>query len=208
MTTLQLTLCLLLATIIPDSLEYGNNAWATRGRRQGWGPSINLGNIGRVCPSRGEDTACTQAAVLLQQYFHVKWTKTRCRRNHGEGHRMQCHIKVKQSKTTDFECFIKNSGNDAVAKCRAPWGKDLGNTQRRTDYGGYVGMGFPVPGMSPLPKGPGMSPPMGPGMLPAMGPGMSPAMGPGMSPGMGYGVYGGQQMGMGGQPIMNYYPGG
>uniref|UniRef100_A0A8D8LHM8 Uncharacterized protein n=1 Tax=Cacopsylla melanoneura TaxID=428564 RepID=A0A8D8LHM8_9HEMI len=199
MTTLQLTLCLLLATIIPDSLEYGNNAWATRGRRQGWGPSINLGNIGRVCPSRGEDTACTQAAVLLQQYFHVKWTKTRCRRNHGEGHRMQCHIKVKQSKTTDFECFIKNSGNDAVAKCRAPWGKDLGNTQRRTDYGGYVGMGFPIPGMSP---------PMGPGMSPAMGPGMSPGMGGGYG---GYGGqqmgYGGQQMGMGGQP-MNYYPGG
>ncbi|KAL1462272.1 hypothetical protein WDU94_014121 [Cyamophila willieti] len=214
MTTLQFIVGLIvIVTLIPDSQEF-NGALLTRGRRQSWGPPVNLGPLGKVCSKRSDTRVCTQAAVLLQQYYHVQWNKIRCRRNHHEGHRMQCHIKVKQSKTTDFECYVKNAGpgGNAVAKCRSPWKKDMGDIQRQTGYGGAIGMGAPPPGMQQGQGQMGMNrqgyPPMG-----GMGGMGGPQMGGYGGYGGGYGMggpqmgMGGTQMGMGGPQMgMAYYP--
>ncbi|KAI5745484.1 hypothetical protein M8J76_011429 [Diaphorina citri] len=127
-----LTLYCLLLVLISDSQG--------RNRKSPYMPPIPIGSFGRICPNEEKDTqSCAKAMAALADYYKVSFNLMACEKNHHESFHRQCHVRFKPSKTTDFECWVTNAPDGsgrAMAKCRAPWRKDLQANQIRTGYGG------------------------------------------------------------------------
>lgn len=152
-------------------------AWE-RGIRKAWTPVINLGSLGFMCSFRGDTRSCFVAFRQMKTLYGIAFNQARCTRNYHNNQkgRLQCHIKYKKSKTTDFECFVTNTSDmsgAAIAKCRSPWGKRLELLQKESapslmaegipPYGAYNAYGPGMSGQTSL----GMSPNMR--MQPFMG---------------------------------------
>ncbi|XP_026679337.1 uncharacterized protein LOC103509128, partial [Diaphorina citri] len=139
-----LTLYCLLLVLISDSQG--------RNRKSPYMPPIPIGSFGRICPNEEKDTqSCAKAMAALADYYKVSFNLMACEKNHHESFHRQCHVRFKPSKTTDFECWVTNAPDGsgrAMAKCRAPWRKDLQANQIRTGYGGgqaQAGIGIGMP---------------------------------------------------------------